>query len=71
MGNCQTEPTIDDLLRDPIAQMLMARDGLRPEVIWTCIRRARMRLAARRGAPIAPAASSPGASGKWPNPHGR
>ena len=32
------EPTIDELLEDPIAGLLMARDGVRAETVWMCIR---------------------------------
>ena len=38
------EPTIDELLEDPIAGLLMARDGLRAETVWMCIRTAGQKL---------------------------
>jgi len=41
------EPTIDELLSDPIARLLMEGDRLRPEVVWTCVRDARRKLKAR------------------------
>jgi len=41
------EPTIDELLSDPIARLLMERDGLRPEFVWACVRDARRKLKAR------------------------
>lgn len=42
------EPTIDELLNDPIARMLMERDRLRPEVVWVYVRDARRKLKDRR-----------------------
>ena len=41
------EPTVDELLSDPIAWMIMERDGLRPEVVWACVRDARRKLKSR------------------------
>ncbi len=38
------EPSIDDLLDDPIALLLMARDGLSPTAIRTLLGQARKRL---------------------------
>jgi hypothetical protein len=46
------EPTIAELLDDPIARLLMASDRLSPETVWECVRDARRKLkrvAARRG----------------------
>jgi hypothetical protein len=37
------EPTVDELLHDPIAQMLMQRDGLCAEQVWSCLRRVQSR----------------------------
>ena len=44
--NMPVEPTIDDLLSDPIVQMLMKRDGLGPEAVWACVGDARKKLRA-------------------------
>lgn len=41
------EPTIEELLSDPIASLVMARDKLRPDQIWACIRAARRSWRAR------------------------
>lgn len=41
------EPTIEELLSDPIASLVMARDRLRPDQIWAFIRAARHRRDAR------------------------
>jgi hypothetical protein len=49
------EPTVEELLSDPITKLLMARDRLRPEVVWACVRDARRKLkerAARESARI-------------------
>jgi len=47
------EPTVEELLHDPIAQMLMQRDGLCPELVWSCLRRVQTRRLAE-------------AAGRWP-----
>lgn len=39
-----TEPSIDDLLDDPIALLLMARDGLSPAAIRAVLGQAKERL---------------------------
>lgn len=41
------EPTVEELLNDPIAHLLMGRDGLQPEHIWACVNNVRQRLRAR------------------------
>ena len=41
------EPTVEELLSDPITKLLMAHDRLRPEVVWACVRDARRKLKAR------------------------
>jgi len=41
------EPTVEELLSDPIVKLLMARDRLPPEVVWACVRDARRKLKAR------------------------
>jgi hypothetical protein len=41
------EPTIEELLSDPIASLVMARDKLRPDQIWAFIRAAQRRWSAR------------------------
>jgi hypothetical protein len=42
-----TEPTVEELLNDPIARLLMARDGLQPEAVWACVTHARRALKVR------------------------
>ena len=41
-----TEPTVEELQNDPIAHLLMARDGLQPEHVWALVNHARQRLGA-------------------------
>jgi len=38
------EPTVEELLADPVAHLVMARDGLQAEFIWGCVRAAKRRL---------------------------
>ena len=38
------EPTIEELLNDPIAHLLMARDRLQSEQVWAYVNGARRRL---------------------------
>jgi hypothetical protein len=40
------EPTVEELLNDPIAHLLMARDRLQPEDVWACVENTRQRLGA-------------------------
>jgi hypothetical protein len=39
------EPTLDDLLADPILDLLLARDGVKREELLTVVERARRALA--------------------------
>jgi hypothetical protein len=41
------EPSLEELLDDPITRLLMARDGLHPEVAWEAVEDARRKLDAR------------------------
>ena len=41
-----SEPTVEELLSDPVARLLMACDGLQPEYVWACIGAARRKLKA-------------------------
>jgi hypothetical protein len=47
MRDTPREPTVDELLNDPIVRMLMERDGLPAEFVWACVRDARRKLKAR------------------------
>jgi hypothetical protein len=38
------EPTVEELLSDPIARLLMEYDGLTAEIVWECVRVARRKL---------------------------
>ena len=38
------EPTVEELLNDPIAHLLMARDGIEPEQVWAYVKDARRKL---------------------------
>ena len=42
------EPTVEELLDDPIAHLLMARDRLQPEQVWAYVNDARRRLRDRK-----------------------
>ena len=44
MYHHNAEPTLEELLNDPIAHLLMARDGLLPEHVSACVKSARRRL---------------------------
>ena len=41
------EPPLEELLNDPIAHLLMARDRLRSEQVWAYVNDARRRLRGR------------------------
>jgi len=41
------EPTVEELLNDPIAHLLMTHDGLQPEYVWACVNDARLKLSGR------------------------
>lgn len=41
------EPSVEELLNDPIARLLRARDGLQPEQVWVCVNDARQKLKTR------------------------
>jgi hypothetical protein len=43
-----TEPAVEELLADPIAHLLMSRDGLEVEAVWAQIEDARMKLRRRK-----------------------
>jgi hypothetical protein len=45
------EPAVVELLDDPIARLLMARDGLKPEAVWAFVRDAKWKLKARGAGP--------------------
>ena len=42
------EPSVEELLNDPIAYLLMARDGLLPEQVWAYVNDARRKLRDRK-----------------------
>ena len=50
------EPTIEELLGDPIASLIMARDALVPDQVWAHIRAAQRKLRARETEDCATAA---------------
>jgi len=43
-----TEPTVEELLDDPITHLLMARDRLQSEQVWAYVNDARRRLRDRK-----------------------
>lgn len=44
MFHGNSEPTIAELLGDPIVRLVLARDGLRVEAVWDCLQDAKRRL---------------------------
>lgn len=44
MFHGNAEPTIAELLGDPIARLILARDGVRVEAVWDCLHDAKRRL---------------------------
>jgi len=52
------EPSLDELLSDPVTRLVMARDGFSDEAVRMLIKEARQRLRARDDAPQAVAATA-------------
>jgi hypothetical protein len=52
------EPSLEELLNDPVMRLVMARDGFSDEAVRTLIADIRQRLLARDGAPAEDAASA-------------
>jgi len=46
MNHWNSEPTLDDLLTDPVGRQLMKRDSVKPERVRACVRLARRKLRA-------------------------
>lgn len=42
LGN--NEPTVAELLSDPIARLMLARDGVHADMVWDCLHDAKRRL---------------------------
>ena len=51
------EPSLDDLLSDPVTRMVMARDGFSDEAVRTLLQETRRRLMTRNNAARAVAAT--------------
>ena len=51
------EPSLDDLLSDPVTRMVMARDGFSDEAVRTLLQETRLRLMTRNNAARAVAAT--------------
>jgi hypothetical protein len=47
---CNDEPTVEELLRDEAARLLMARDGLSDNIVRALVRDVQRRLRTRREA---------------------
>ena len=47
---CNDEPTVEELLRDEAARLLMARDGLSDNIVRALVRDVQRRLRSRRDA---------------------
>jgi hypothetical protein len=47
---CNDEPTVEELLRDETARLLMARDGLSDNIVRALVRDVQRRLRSRRDA---------------------
>ncbi|HEX9490279.1 MAG TPA: hypothetical protein VF930_08340 [Stellaceae bacterium] len=52
------EPSLDELLNDPVTRLVMARDGFSDEAVRTLLAEARQRLEARESAQSQGAAAS-------------
>jgi hypothetical protein len=50
MNGHPDEPSVQELLNDPIALLLMAPDGLEPDIVRACIADVRRKPAARERA---------------------
>ena len=48
MYRANEEPTIEELMSDPIVSLILTRDALRLEQVWTCIRSAQRNLSTRQ-----------------------
>lgn len=60
----EREPTLSEMLDDPLVRLVMARDGVRPDEVRTLIAATAARLAARSAAAHTPAdTAAPAASG--------
>lgn len=49
---CQDEPSLEDMIRDPVMQAVMARDGVAPGALLALADEVRDRLAGRRDARV-------------------
>jgi hypothetical protein len=56
------EPSLEELLNDPVMRLVMARDGFSDEELRTLLAEIRQRLLARDGAPSEGAASAASAA---------
>ena len=52
-----TEPTLDEILADPIVELILRRDGLTASAVQARLDRERRRLASRRSPPALPRAA--------------
>jgi hypothetical protein len=52
------EPSLDDLLSDPVTRLVMTRDGFSDEAVRTLLQETRRRLLTRDDAPRAAAATA-------------
>ena len=41
-----TEPSLEDVMLDPLVHLVMRRDGLSADAVWVALRRAQRRLQA-------------------------
>ena len=41
------EPSLEELLNDPIAALIMARDRITPDIVWSQVREAKQKLRCR------------------------
>lgn len=56
----QGEPEIEEMLRDPVVHLVMARDGLTPQMLRRALRAGGERLLSAAGAdPAGPGAEGP------------
>lgn len=48
MYPCNSEPSVEELLTDPVTRLVMARDGLRADQVRSLVATAKQKLAAAK-----------------------
>lgn len=68
MYSANAEPSLEELLTDPVARLLMQRDGLRPEQVRSCIGAVQEKLRLTRPVERLPAQIGGVRSAEWARP---